>query len=522
MPGQLSALFTCARRLAASLVIGATLLTAQSAEARWLRAESPLFEIYSEGKEAELRSFTQKLEEYDGLLRTLTGTTAPPPATKLPIYLVENNEQLREVASSASADVQGLYLALPSGTLAIAVREDIGGAKWLSAQSIIFHEYTHHFMYQYFPANYPGWVTEGLAEYFSTAAFKKDHIEVGKFQLARVYPLRTRPWMPVSKLFNPPRGGGGLFYPLSWLTTHYIMDDRARQIALTEFLKDIGRGVEPENALKARFGMSVTGLNAEMKRYLKKGEIIVRAIPRNPAMPEITITKLPASADAFLLSHARFMADSLMPQDHIDQVVGEKVLTRVRRAAEKFPGDALAARTLAAGEMLYGDLDAADRTLDALIASAPDDVDALYLKAARYVIEGRRSPAERAVLFAQAMPYAAAIDKLDPNNYPALYIYALGALASGKPPSGNTLNVLRLANHLAPQVDEISLEAAVALSRVDRPSDARRLLEMVAYGSHITDRSAYARRLLKQVSSGKSLVHTPGEIPQRQDRADKR
>lgn len=69
-------------------------------------------------------------------------------------------------------------------------------------------------------------------------------------------------------------------------------------------------------------------------------------------------------------------------------------------------------------------------------------------------------------------------------------------------------------------MDEISLEAAVALSRADRPRDARRLLEMVAYGSHITDRSAYARRLLKQVTTGKSLVHTPGEIPQRQDRAD--
>ena len=83
----------------------------------------------------------------------MTGTTAPPPANKLKIYLVENNDQLREVASRASADVRGLYLALPSGTLTIAVREDIGGAKWLSAQSIIFHEYTHHFMYQYFLAN---------------------------------------------------------------------------------------------------------------------------------------------------------------------------------------------------------------------------------------------------------------------------------------------------------------------------------------------------------------------------------
>ena len=126
------------------------------------------------------------------------------------------------------------------------------------------------------------------------------------------------------------------------------------------------------------------------------------------------------------------------------------------------------------------------------------------------------------MLYAQAKPYAAAIDKLDPNHYPALYLYALGALASGQPPSENTLNVLRLANHLEPQVDEIRLEANVALSRVDRPTDARRLLELVAYGSHITDRSAYARRLLKQVSSEKPLMHTRGEIPQRAAQADQK
>lgn len=365
-----SSLYACVRKCFALLFIVVVGLGPASVQARWLKAESPLFEIYSEGEETALRSFTGKLEEYDALLRTMTGTATGQASKKLTIYLVEDNRQLREIAPRASADVQGLYLALPSGTLAIAVREDIGGAKWLSAQSIIFHEYTHHFMCQYFPANYPNWVTEGLAEYFSTAAFKQNHIEVGKFQLARVYPLRTRPWMNVSKLFNPPRGGTGLFYPMSWLTTHYIMDDRARQVALTEFLKDIGAGVAPEHAFKARFGMSVSDLDTEMKRYLKKGEIVVRALPRAAVAPDIKVGELPPSADDFLLAHARLKADSLMPLDHVDMHMGARLLDDVRRKAALFPGDALAERTLAAGEMLYGDMGAADRVLGAVIARA--------------------------------------------------------------------------------------------------------------------------------------------------------
>ena len=141
MPGRISDLFTRTRRgLALATAALTACFAATLAEARWLKAESPLFVIYSEGDEKGLREYTQRLEEYDGLLRTMTGTTAAPSLNKLTIYLVRNNNQLREVAPHAGPDVQGLYLALTSGTLAIAVREDIGSAKWLSAQSILFHE----------------------------------------------------------------------------------------------------------------------------------------------------------------------------------------------------------------------------------------------------------------------------------------------------------------------------------------------------------------------------------------------
>ncbi len=79
------------------------------------------------------------------------------------------------------------------------------------------------------------WTSEGLAEYFSGVGFQPNKIEVGKFQLARVFPLKTREWMPVEKLFNPPKhdnGDMGMFYPESWLVTHYMMDDPARRAKL--------------------------------------------------------------------------------------------------------------------------------------------------------------------------------------------------------------------------------------------------------------------------------------------------
>jgi hypothetical protein len=48
------------------------------AEAAWLRAESPHFVVYGEGDEAALRARTATLEDFDALLRLLTGTADRP------------------------------------------------------------------------------------------------------------------------------------------------------------------------------------------------------------------------------------------------------------------------------------------------------------------------------------------------------------------------------------------------------------------------------------------------------------
>ena len=515
--------FTTRLRRIASWSLAALIptLTPHIAEARWLRAESPQFVVYSDGQETELRDVTQKLEEYDALLRNITGAKDKPFVNKLTIYLLPSNKEVREVAPRASESIQGFYTAGPAGTTTFAVRQDLGAGDWASGQSIIFHEYTHHFAYQYFPANYPTWASEGLAEYFSTAEMKDDKIEVGGFQNGRVYPLRKRAWMPVKKLFNlgEAKGvDGRMVYPESWLVTHYLMDDPARQKQMTNYLLAIGRGEQADQAFKTSFGMDYAGFDKVMKAYLKSSKIKVRSFPRMNQTPiELAVTTLPASADDLLLLNARFMSRSLAHQDEVDMRLGEKALQTVRKRAAKYPGDALAERTLAAAELLYGDVEKADAMLDDLLddllARSPQDVDSLYLKAARYVLGGRWEPEQRAALWAKAKPYAASIYKLDPNHYPELYLYALGSLAQDGVPSENTMNASELAHQLAPQVDEITLETAVALSRAERAPAATRLLERVAFAPHATAQSLYAKGLLDQVSAGKPVEHIPGEIP---------
>ena len=321
-------------------------------------------------------------------MRHLTGAKAKESLNKLTIYLLPSNKEVRKVFPRASATIQGFYTAGPAGTNTFAVREDLGSDDWASGQSIIFHEYTHHFAYQYFTANYATWASEGLAAYFSTAVIGDDKIEVGGYQNGRVYPLRKRKWMPVEKLFNLSRESRGvdvrMVYPQSWLITHYMMDDPARQKQMQGYLQAVGRGEDNAKAFTASFGMDFAAFYKVMNAYLKNGKILVRSFPRmNNLAVDVAVTALPDSADDLLLLNARFMTRSLAHEDELDMRLGEKALATVRKRAAKYPEDALALRTLAAGELLYGDVAVVDTVLDKLLARSPQDVDALYLKAAR-------------------------------------------------------------------------------------------------------------------------------------------
>ncbi|HZZ35548.1 MAG TPA: hypothetical protein VFE03_07455, partial [Caulobacteraceae bacterium] len=140
------------------------------AHARWLRAESPLFIVYTDGGESDLRKFTDRLERYDAFLRLLTGTTEPPAKQKMTVYLVAGSRTLSQIWPDAPPNVLGFYSAAASGIAAVAIRAE-GESLMINAQQVLFHEYAHHFMLQYYPGAYPTWYQEGFAEFCSTVDF---------------------------------------------------------------------------------------------------------------------------------------------------------------------------------------------------------------------------------------------------------------------------------------------------------------------------------------------------------------
>lgn len=170
------------------MALFSTATNAFAQDGAWLRAETPGFIVYSTGAETRVRGVAEDLEAFDALLRRMTQTTAPRSPTKLEIYLFNGPGQYQEAFPGDSSSIRGRYGARPDIIAAYAIFEDRVG---MGAQDVLFHEYAHHFMYQYFANIYPAWYVEGFAEFASTVAFEDNRIVIGRVVPTRADWLRS-------------------------------------------------------------------------------------------------------------------------------------------------------------------------------------------------------------------------------------------------------------------------------------------------------------------------------------------
>src|SRR5689334_1442305 len=102
------------------LALAAVLACAGPASARWLRAESADFVVYSDGDPMILKDYVARLEIFDALLRFKHGLPlGVPPARKLDIYLVRDLKQLQITAPQMGANIEGYYSATVEDIFAV-------------------------------------------------------------------------------------------------------------------------------------------------------------------------------------------------------------------------------------------------------------------------------------------------------------------------------------------------------------------------------------------------------------------
>jgi hypothetical protein len=155
----------------------------------------------------------------------------------------------------------------------------------LDPESILLHEYTHHFMYQYFPAAYPTWYSEGFAEFWGATRFgANDLVEIGLPAEHRFSTFEGLGWLPLERLLrihNYREAGGAnvfLLYAQGWLLVRYTFENPARQRQMQAYLRLINNGTDYAEAARQAFP-DLAAFNSELFSYAGRGRFGVVRLP---------------------------------------------------------------------------------------------------------------------------------------------------------------------------------------------------------------------------------------------------
>jgi hypothetical protein len=139
---------------------------------------------------------------------------------------------------------------------------------------VVYHELTHSFVSRSLDIR-EAWLSEGLAEYFSTAEVHDDVIYLGGLSLERLEVLKNAKLLPLADLmtvddrspYYNENDKANLFYSESWAFVHFLMHG-PHSSEFRAYLEALTRG-------KAEFDSYVTTnldtLGIEFQRYLKSG-----------------------------------------------------------------------------------------------------------------------------------------------------------------------------------------------------------------------------------------------------------
>lgn len=163
-------------RTIVAFVAAAFAISASAAEPTWEAAETQHFIIYSKSPRDRIEQLATDLESYDKLLRMATNINSAIEPVKVRIYEVDDLEDIRDaLGQDYTSAVAGFYSSNSLGPFLVTPRRLPSYVdKDFTAPMVLHHEYTHHFMLQYFPAAYPGWYTEGFAELIGSSKVMDD------------------------------------------------------------------------------------------------------------------------------------------------------------------------------------------------------------------------------------------------------------------------------------------------------------------------------------------------------------
>ncbi|MEO7178383.1 MAG: hypothetical protein ABIW83_06025 [Allosphingosinicella sp.] len=457
-----------------------------SARAEWKQATSTNFVVYSEGGEAQLRDFATKLEKFNYVLRAYHGVTAPPSPIKLKVYLLPNIAAVERMAGGEG--IAGYYIPRARGLLMVGTRSRPPGPinarsgpdyVDIDSESILLHEYTHHFMFQYFPATYPTWYSEGFAEFWgATDILPNDVVEVGQPVNYRYGSFEMNRWLPIRKLLTAQSYADvpevDLLYAEGWLLVRSAFDDPKQSKQLQVYLKAINRGATYEKAMNEAFD-DVGALDGKVRAYAGKSRFQVMRLPfKKIEVGPIAVSPV-SPAENMMMNLSIELAQGILKRD------AAEFAGKVRSAAGRFPNDPFALVLLSEAERLAGNRDAATGAADKLLAAAPNDSRGLLQKALAEMDRLKAASSKDAKAWSSARQLLVKASRAAPNDPLVLEAYYDSYVGQGILPPDPAQAALYRAHELAPSDSDLRYKVAADFEKRDLIEEAIAIIRPVAY-----------------------------------------
>lgn len=474
---------------AAALVLLAQLLLPSIAYAKWLRAETRHFIIYSAGSSKQLTGFATSLERFDAVLQRRFLVPASNNPTKLTIYFLASQDAVAKLYGDKSGMVAGFYSTRKEGTFAVANRSQSDGIWDLDGMTVLFHEYAHHFMFRNFTYAYPSWYVEGFAEYLSTATFGSDGSwTLGRPAFHRAYGLLAGRKLPIERLLF---GGtefkndeeADLFYGRSWLLVHMLSMKPEYKDKLSAYFAAIQAGKPDREAATEAFG-DLNTLDKALDIYLKRSMTYYSSKKPVEADLAVSVTELdPVAGDLVMFRLNRMKGNGT-----------EKSLAELRALAAANPARADAWYELALTERdMASDKEKAERSaaelaaeaaVDRALASDPNHVRANVLKAdillKRLEADGETAPAK----WSAARKFLITANKYAVDDPLVLSAWYDSYVYQHKTPTEVARAALARAFDLAPEVTDLRVQLAFDLADQGKFDEAIRLVQFLAHDPH--------------------------------------
>jgi hypothetical protein len=296
-------------RLAVTLAVLLVVLSAAPASAEWRRLDSPNFVVIGDAPPRELRDVAVRFEGFRETLTRVMSAQATSTAVPTVVVVFPNDRAFapfkprfegKPIAASGvfygGRDVN--YIGIVRGWGPQALR-------------VIFHEYTH-LVTSNFAMNVPVWLSEGLAEYYSTYEYTRGGRQavIGRPIDSHVLLLNQTTLLPLEQLIKVDQSSPfynegerrSLFYAQSWALTHMLLLGEPERVKeLTAFLSLLQSDVPEMDAWRKAFGD--LAVDRELQRYVRRPSLRAYRFTFSEKLGTFGGTAVPmpeADAQAFL------------------------------------------------------------------------------------------------------------------------------------------------------------------------------------------------------------------------------